>query len=220
MLRVGEPVWHKDFKRGVIAYSLANDVRVLFDDLGNNPLISTEPPPYISKKNLENLSGEEKLKMIEVMEEAKAKGAPLEGHVIEFPGGGEASARTLTQYKYPIKDNYYQVIKVGQPFAGMKWDEKGPGKLQVSPKGTPAPAGERKFYPAENIVDLTIQDADGGKYLIQLDRAHYPSIYVARKVPAESLAVLFDEGDLFWPEEPATEEQPVEPQPTQEDEQL
>lgn len=218
MLRVGEPVWHKEYKQGVVAYSMPGDVRVLFDDVSNNPLISTEPPVHVSKKELENLSGEAKLQAIQMMEEMKAKGAPLDGHVIEFPGGLQPAKKTLTQYQYPIKGGYFQILKVSQPFAGMAWDEKGPGKLQVSPHKTPSPAGERKFYPAEGFVDLKLQDVNGGKFTIQLSRTEYPSIYVARKVPEKSLAVMFDEGDLFWPEE--TAEQPVEqPQPIQENEQ-
>ena len=212
MLRVSEPVWHKDFKRGVVAYSMPSDVRVLFDDVGNNPLISTEPPVYISKKVLENLRGEDKLKMLETIEQARAEGAPLDGHVIEFSGGLEPGARTLTKYKYPMMDGYYEVLKVAQPFAGMKWDEKGPGKFQVSPQREPTPSGERKFFPAEGVVDLTMQSADGAKYVVQVNSGQYPSIYVARKVPIDSLAVMFDEGDLFWQEQP-TEQPAVEPLP-------
>jgi hypothetical protein len=212
VFRVGEPVWHRQYKRGVVAYSIPNDVRVDFDDKNNNPLISTEPPPYFSKKNLEGMSGEEKLQMTEAIEQMEAKGAALEGHIIEFPGGLGPNKHTLGKYNYPLQDGYFQVLKVQQAFAGMKWEEVRPGHFTRTPQGTPSPTGERRFFPAKNIVDVQIQDVvTGKKYKVQIDRTQYPSIYVARKVPEDSLAILFDEGDLWWGEK-QSEEQPNEGQ--------
>lgn len=210
MLRVREPVWHKQFKRGIVAYSMPGDVRVIFDDQSQNPLISTESPIHISLKDIESLSGEQKLELLDAAKRAKEQGAPLDGHVIEFPGGLNPEANTLTKYDYPLQDGYFQVIQVQQPFAGIKYEEL-PGKFRSrAPKG-PVPEGKPKFYPAKDYVDLKIQNVETGrKYTVQLARKQYPSMYVARRVPEDSLAVLFDEGDLLWntkPTEPESDEQ-------------
>ena len=202
MFKVGEPVWHQQFKRGVVAYSMPGDVRVLFDDESQNPLISTEAPAYVSKKGIEDLPTADRIQLMEQIEEAKAAGAPLDGHVIYFAGGGGADNRTLTKYEYPLQDGFFQVMKVQQPFAGMKYEEQ-PGRYKAKGPAGPTPEGKRKFYPAEGIIDLKLQDQNGRKYTVQINRDQTPSMYVAKKVPADSLAVLFNEGELFWGEQQA-----------------
>jgi len=199
MFKVGEIVWHSQFKRGEVAYAMGTDIRVMFEDVEQNPLINTEPPPYIKKKDLKELPIEERVQWTETTHKAD-----IDGHTIYWDADLKRAVPTLPtgredpRFKYPMISGYFLVVKATQTM-GLKTKEN----EQDSTKS------ELKFFPREHFLDMKLKcNRTGTTYNVQIDRREYPAFYTARKMPPESLSVLFEEEDVFRSPEKEEPEQP------------
>lgn len=208
MFKVGEIVWHEQHGRGEVAYSMPSDVRVMFDEVQNNPLVETEPPLHLSKdekkETLKSLpSAEDRKAWLREIEALESK-APLNDQVIYWDPEvlgmePEKAFGQVGTYNHPMLAGYYKVLRVKQALG-----------IHMSKDKVPP---QREFHAIEDMVDLKIEHVESGAtYMVTLSRSKFPAFYVARKVDPDDLQMLYEEG-TFWPEgwdEPTEPEQPEE----------
>jgi len=176
MLRIGDPVWHRQYGSGHLARTSGADHWVMFDNLAHNELVSTEPPPTEKTESGKTIT---------------TGPAPLDGKVIYWdrPASDmpERKKKSLTKeqepFKYPPKPGYFTVLKVGQAF-GMHYDED---------------KKEWVFAPVKNRVDVRLENTETGeKFKVRVSNITDPAFYTARKMTSGSITGLVEGEDALW----------------------
>jgi hypothetical protein len=181
MLRIGDPVWHRQYGSGHLAKTSGADHWVIFDNPAHNIIVSTEGPP--TEKYFDKISGEEKTRVIGP--------APLDGKVVywdkpvsDMP---EEKKKSLTKeqepFRYPKQPGYYTVLKVGPAFR-MKYNEQ---KKKLM------------FFPSKGEVDMRLENTGTGeKFKVRIDNSVDPAFPTARRITSGSITGLVEGDDVLW----------------------
>lgn len=174
VFKVGDAVWHDKFGRGEVAEQGVSEVAVMFENVENNILVSTDPPPYISKEEIAAKPFAERAEW----SEAK-KDAPLNDHIVWWdlqisPDPALQNPR-IKGYNYPSTSGYFKVRNVTQSI-GVRWNDE---------------EQRLKFFIKKNEIDINMVSTKGGqKFKVNLNTKGVPALPTARIVPASSLARL------------------------------
>jgi hypothetical protein len=219
MYKVGEIVWHPQFKRGEVAYSAGTEIRVMFDDSQYNLQVSTESPAYISSKALaEALRTELKKGMAEFDKEIAGQNLAKE----EIDKQRKERVDSITRQIDALKETSRKADLDGHT---IWWDADHPWQVPTLLDGKPDPTykypvmsgyhkvlkatqpvkpyrdretGELKFHAVKDYIDLALQsNTTGTKFRVQIWQRELPVLPAARPVPIESVSVLMEEDDSF-----------------------
>jgi len=219
MFQVGQIVWHSKFKRGEVAQSVGTSMSVMFDDVQYNPLISTEAPPYISKKDLaEILRAELKQGLADLDKELEGQNIPPEERnrlreersasiVREIESIKEASRKAPLDGHtiYWDVDVKWEVptLRDGQPDPKFKYPTISGYYMVVKAIQPVKPyrdrkTGEIKFHPVLSALDMTLKNnMTGATYYVRINNQYIPAFPTAKEVPQEELSLLIDQEDSF-----------------------
>jgi len=219
MYKIGEIIWHPQFKRGEVAYSAGTEIRVMFDDSQYNPQVSTESPAYISSKDLADALREELKKETEAFEkEIAGQNLPKE----EVDRLRKERMDIVVRQNDALKETSRKADLDGHT---IWWDADHPWQVPTLPDGKPDPTykypvmsgyhkvlkatqpvkpyrdretGELKFHAVKDYIDLVLQsNTTGTKFRVQIWQRELPVLPAARPVPIESVSVLMEEDDQF-----------------------
>lgn len=195
LFKVGDSVWHDKYGRGEVAEQGITEVAVMFDNAESNVFVSTEPPPFILKRDLQNLPWQERLEWAEAK-----KICPLNEHIIwwDLESNPDPALENpkIKSYNYPPTSGYFKVDKVLRT-VGMKWNTE---------------EQRFEFFVKSDQVDISITSTKGGqKYKVTLKTKEAPVLPTARVVPSDSLARIQDTPGWTLPE-PEVVEEPEKPE--------